>query len=887
MNRAKRVGMWMVLVAIALSMVSSIALAQPVIDLAGTGMTIPIGTAVIEQMLAADVNNDGYDDLIIASRSPNTVRVMSGQDFSILYSFSYVTNLVASGSVGTIIQLDLTAYGKPIAVGDTNGDGYQDVILRSGSSLGEVVKVYSGQDGSLLQQFDVSTVITDSIVAKTAAALDAADIDGDGKAEIFIEIPTGKVLRIAGIPVSWLAGDAVIILEDDGSTTNYIAPEPTYTAEYTFNGRFASPSQQSFISGGKGIDCIMPCNADEPNLYRYTTAGPQQTSLAGAPRWAGAASYPLRDVEVWHGSSTQTDSIIYSTDQPVSPYNIQLYEVSFATGSPVETLLKSYSSGQSVYNLLVINIFGLGADQLLVWEFDAGYTNPRLQLYSKDFQTLYATFLNAPIMEISGDFDGDGVAELIGSESGEWKVYMYGTVCGDNICQAGEICAADSCPPPTCSDSIQNQDETGVDCGGAVCPACLAPCTDSDSDTYFTTPECSNPGSASLNDIYDSEVMPDGTINDGNTRVEVHPDHRGFFMFSLSSLPANAIPYSALLRLDFEDIKNDDLYDVSSVEALDPLADGLALYNDLDDGAKYVDNGETNVLKVSKTIDLVNALSDIQSSISKGWFGLGFSISADFMKIRSMESAQPPYIEINYYTRQLDCNDVPPAGSAIYPGAAEICGDGIDQDCNGADLACAAPPTCTFTNSYWSAESTTAGSKVTMTVEGTNCADGEQVNFNIWEDDLIFSEDISDQFFVNPTAVFNGGTAAASWYAIFVPDGPGGLFDPPEFYFNAELASDPSVSLRSQGPAADGLIDVWPNSIVSKPVPFLIKPNGGEVYDQSASILWNAAVDPEDDAVVYSLYYSEDSGQTWNLITGNYGYINSAGGQSSFTFSFG
>ena len=176
----------MVLVAIALSMVSSIALAQPVIDLAGTGMTIPIGTAVIEQMLAADVNNDGYDDLIIASRSPNTVRVMSGQDFSILYSFSYVTNLVASGSVGTIIQLDLTAYGKPIAVGDTNGDGYQDVILRSGSSLGEVVKVYSGQDGSLLQQFDVSTVITDSIVAKTAAALDAADIDGDCKAEIFI-----------------------------------------------------------------------------------------------------------------------------------------------------------------------------------------------------------------------------------------------------------------------------------------------------------------------------------------------------------------------------------------------------------------------------------------------------------------------------------------------------------------------------------------------------------------------------------------------------------------------------------------------------------------------------------------------------------------------------
>ena len=33
---------------------------------------------------------------------------------------------------------------------------------------------------------------------------------------------------------------------------------------------------------------------------------------------------------------------------------------------------------------------------------------------------------------------------------------------------------------PTCSDGIQNGDETGVDCGGSVCPACDTPCTDNE-----------------------------------------------------------------------------------------------------------------------------------------------------------------------------------------------------------------------------------------------------------------------------------------------------------------------------------------------------------------------------------------------------------------------
>ena len=43
-----------------------------------------------------------------------------------------------------------------------------------------------------------------------------------------------------------------------------------------------------------------------------------------------------------------------------------------------------------------------------------------------------------------------------------------------------------------------------------------------------------------------------------------------------------------------------------------------------------------------------------------------------------------------YRENQGDCNDTV---AAINPGATEICGDGIDQDCNGSDLPCPIDPT--------------------------------------------------------------------------------------------------------------------------------------------------------------------------------------------------
>ncbi len=122
---------------------------------------------------AGDVNNDGFDDVVVGLPDDDTgaqlagsVRVFSGLDGSPLHTFLGDFN----DHLGDWVS----------GAGDVNGDCFDDVIASSGKGNPSYARVYSGVDGSIiyevngLQLFGVSG---------------AGDVNRDGKADVIVADP--------------------------------------------------------------------------------------------------------------------------------------------------------------------------------------------------------------------------------------------------------------------------------------------------------------------------------------------------------------------------------------------------------------------------------------------------------------------------------------------------------------------------------------------------------------------------------------------------------------------------------------------------------------------------------------------------------------------------
>ena len=172
------------------------------LTLASTADDYQFGDSVVS---VGDINSDGIPDFVVATRidtpnfyKPQSVRVFSGADASVLYEF---TNLGVANSAPDLISL-----------GDVDGDGIGDFAYGAGSAGSGYINVHSGIDGSILTTINFpGTDPSDGGFAKNIANI--GDVNGDGVNDIASGAPYDDTTALS-------AGAAFVHSGADGALLN-------------------------------------------------------------------------------------------------------------------------------------------------------------------------------------------------------------------------------------------------------------------------------------------------------------------------------------------------------------------------------------------------------------------------------------------------------------------------------------------------------------------------------------------------------------------------------------------------------------------------------------------------------------------------------------------
>ena len=221
---------------------------------------------------AGDVNNDGYDDLMISAAGSDVGSVNSGATY-ILYG----RNTATQGDFATEIALSdingmngfrvlgvSTAFGSASSIdgaGDINGDGIDDFVIGAGAAdpngllgAGSLYVVF-GKDSTAGQAFAASMSLADlngsnGFRIDAEAQLDQLgilsavilDINGDGLSDIVVGAPGGDPTRRGG------AGKAYVVFgRDVAEQGNFAATLSVSTLDGTNGFEIIGAATQEFI----------------------------------------------------------------------------------------------------------------------------------------------------------------------------------------------------------------------------------------------------------------------------------------------------------------------------------------------------------------------------------------------------------------------------------------------------------------------------------------------------------------------------------------------------------------------------------------------------------------------------------------------------------------
>ena len=242
---------------------------------------------------AGDVDNDGYEDLLVGAYAADTAYLVYGG------SSAWSGSTAITDAAGAVLTPDDPVYyfGYSVAgVSDVNADGYADLLVADygGTSYGGVAYVLAGSASGLTGAVSVESTAWLTITDSEARAylgdersLAAGDFDGDGHSDIGLG--------------AW--GD------DTHGTTRGIAyifygPASGSVDETAADVTFDTSSASSSLGLGQGAEGLGDINGDGyddlalSSAYESSGAGVTYIYYGTSTGWATTPAYTVADVTV-------------------------------------------------------------------------------------------------------------------------------------------------------------------------------------------------------------------------------------------------------------------------------------------------------------------------------------------------------------------------------------------------------------------------------------------------------------------------------------------------------------------------------------------------------------------------------------------------------------
>jgi hypothetical protein len=203
-----------------------------------------------------------------------------------------------------------------------------------------------------------------------------------------------------------------------------------------------------------------------------------------------------------------------------------------------------------------------------------------------------------------------------------------GPTCTDGVQNGNEtgVDCGGSCPNacPTCTDGIQNGNETGIDCGGPDCPACPT-CSDGIQNGNETGVDCGGPDCAPCNTGGCTDVQIDfnnfesgwGIWNDGGSDCRLSSNdaayaNSGSFCVRIRDNTSSSVMTTDNLNLTgFEEVTIDFTYIAASMES----GEDFWLQASTNGGSSY-----QTLVTWARGTDFVNNVREFESVVITGTF---------------------------------------------------------------------------------------------------------------------------------------------------------------------------------------------------------------------------------------------------------------------------